>query len=97
MPSQVPEVKEIRELMENIFSDAEALFLNHYSRTNEGEGYGGAVIKPWTKDYRLGVIGYLKMMVELWRIRIEKERLALKLADLEYWKEKLKFDRLRYK
>ena len=45
-------------------------------------GYGGAKIEPWSKDWRFGVISYMKMMLDLY--------------ELEYWKAKLSFDKKRF-
>ena len=76
------------EELEVLFSRAERLFLNHFSRIGKDEfggptaGYGGAVIKSGSKEYREGVLKYMWML--------------LKIREDDYWLSKLRFDVKRF-
>lgn len=69
--------------LEVVFSHAERLFLNQFSRVaKDGEvGYGSAVIKSGSKEYREGVLRYMGFVI--------------RLMENEYWGRKLRFDKER--
>ena len=89
------------ELLEAVYSKAVHLFLNHFSRAGsnpllrrdglEAEkvaGYGGALVQPWSKDFRIGVVSYMKMLVELINLDYYERSLKVKVDDLLLKKRK---------
>lgn len=75
------EIERVKELMEVLFSRAESQFLNHFSRKG-GEGYGGARIEPWSKEYRMGVLAYMKMYMGLLNLDYYERSLQQKIKEM---------------
>ena len=60
-----------------------------HSLEDVGSSYGGAKVEPWSKDFRIGVLSMMGKLLECLRF-IQKEK------EMEYWVEKLAFDKRRF-
>ena len=66
--------------LEQIFSESEAFFLNHFCRSGE---YGKADVQPYSLEYVRSVLKIMDFFVQLKNLDYYRESLAFKKRELD--------------